>query len=290
MSVKEGMAQAWGLPPRLVDLCISTYETVQNFKVLTEKYGIIEFRDTMNKDLIAKGWPVATDLFQDNAFPIGIFDRLMIMPGWLIKPDYRHWCSSIAQTLKSLDGGQQSFFTDEKRLDELQDAIGKATEHMKQKYGDPATVKRGTRSIVSAVFNAIAAKFTKETPETKLYKGIKDVLATAESCKQKDVSSFEAGKRAAVILKTKGWSDPDSDEGKSVGAMFRQLAAATLRKTSARFRYELQDENYPPNKQERAAKDFLLAHPGDFAAALKEAIEQLETEKAANKPQPPKPV
>jgi hypothetical protein len=271
----------------LITIAASTFETLKNFQVLKGDSAVVEFRDALNKDLRAKGWPLATDFSQENVIPVGLFDHIMLMPGWFITPGRLRWRGLIQYELDRLSENIKPYFFEDKHLTELEEAVGKATDELKQLYGDPATVKRGTRSMKQAIFNAIAAKFSKQTPETRLCKEMKTVAELGNECKKKGIPLHDAAQRAGDILKTRGWPDQTSEEARPLTAMFGRLCAASVKKTSVHIRYALQDENYPPKKTERAAKDFLIAHAGEFSTALKEAISQLAAEKTVSKPRTP---
>lgn len=280
------------LSKELVDLSNNASLAAQGFFVLAELDGYHGFKEELAKELKKRGWDITdagryeapvNDMrdFMDNAFTS---NYAQFRKSWT-KSHLREWLSNISKPETA------AFVTDPKNLSTLAESVEAAIETVKEKYGDPFAVKYGKRSLIKAAFDSVASKLTKtKTPETRLAKEFMEVAKAARKYSNDGFWHIQFFERVQEKLeKEKQW--PMKDEkgyASTLHGEFSYLAQnAYWAKTQATVRYVLQDDNVPPRKPYRAAKDFMLERSSDIAEAVKAVSAELDRERAA--PKPPKP-
>ncbi len=275
---------------KMIELSRLASSAAQGFFVLGELEGIKAFRGKLVEHLVKKGWSLEGKLFDEPGYTRKCSKEMYEKTRFIryFSDFYTDasdsYIAGVLEFCLNRDGFENSsaFYLEEKNLAALEQAIKSATEDVKQTYGDPLAVKYRQRSIMRAAFDAVKANVFDVLPsqETQLNSALRAVVDTMRYYRdQHEVLSYEFQNPMTKCLEKRDWpiNSPLFINLPIVEA-FWNLVSAAKSKTSLDVRYYLQDDNVPPRKPYREAKDFILNHIEDISLAVQDVTKELYVE------------
>ncbi len=276
------------IPMKLVDLTLRASNSKIGFRILGA--GWHSFPRALENKLTEKGWPTMENR-QDHEYDFlaglrdfycGLIDSSLVSGPPLKFAAY----FSLGGYLWRQD--VYDFVTKEENIKTLESAINETISDFEKTYGDPFAIKYRQLKPLKAAFDAVKAHLPgQNTPETRLVANMKFLVANLKTYARGSVwvppSEFQG--RVEEALTEKGWDLSDPKESLIDNELKEQLwkiASMAEHRTTWFVRLGLQDKTNPPDKAERAAKDFLLVHADDIVTAAKAAAAGLDAEMATN--------
>lgn len=268
------------------------------FYILGSLEGTRSFTNLLLERLYQAGWPV--ELTPSPTSPIhkyALTNSLEFVEhgicghgsGYMFdKEILRHasfWYDKLTPDQKAFANSENGIKLFAKVLDEtIVDA--------EKTYGKVSTVKYNQISLTRATFNMVAGVVQRDNPETALYLQLRKLIKAMVDYRKQGGHTYDVQLEVNKALDAKGWTvyAPHAPYQSDLSQTLWYLASAVEYKTSFVFRLAVQDTTFPPMKDQRQSKDFILAHSKDIGEALEIALKAVPPLSPKAIPsQPPKP-
>lgn len=263
------------------------------FYILGSLEGMRFFNNLLLEKLHQAGWPVELLPCPVPVAKYALTNSLEFVEHGIcgLSPGYTFDKEVLRQAsfwYDKLTPDQKAFASSEDGIKLFAKVLDETIVDVEKVYGKVSTVKYNQISLTRATFNMAAGIVQRDKPETALYLQLRKLINAMVDYRKQGGHTYDVQLEVNKALETKGWAvyAPHAPHQSDLARTLWYLASAVEYKTSFVFRLAVQDKTFPPMKDERQSKDFILAHSKDIGEALEMALKALPR---GAPPLPPKP-